>query len=139
MLKGKINKESGRRSIYGWALDDNSENPISIILKIDDTELHADSNIFKQKIYDKYGHGNHAYKIEVPSNFKDSKKHLITLIDKKTKQVLDQKEIVCGKHYNYELIEKQKDITIKLKDYPVLSTYKVQNADGFESTEASIL
>ncbi len=94
MLKGKINKESDRRSIYGWVLDDNSENPISIILKIDDTELHADSNIFKQKIYDKYGHGNHAYKIEVPSNFKDSKKHLITLIDKKSKCLTKRKLFV---------------------------------------------
>ncbi len=92
-LVGYIDKESGRQSIYGHLLDKNTPQPRAGILCIDDDIYEIDCNIYHESIENKYGHGNHGYKLYIPIKHKDGKEHIVKLIDKQTWTVCAERKI----------------------------------------------
>lgn len=96
-LQGKIDSKSGKKSIFGYLLD---EDNLSIIreakILIDGEEYYSQSGLFKQFVQDKYANGYHGFKIEIPKKFKDSSKnkHIVELRDKLTNVLVDKKELV---------------------------------------------
>ncbi len=92
-LVGYINKESGRQSIYGYLLDKDTEQPRAGVLCIDDNIYEIECNIFHESIEKKFGHGNHGYKLYIPSKHKDGREHTIKLIDKQTWHVCAEEKI----------------------------------------------
>lgn len=95
-LKGKIDSKSGKKSIFGYLLD---EDNLSIFKEakvvIDDEEYYSKADLFKQFIQDKYFNGYHGFKIEIPNKFKNSKRttHVVELRDKQTNALIDKKEL----------------------------------------------
>ena len=163
MIKGKIDKKSGRQSIYGYALDTDSSASIEVILKIDGTKFLTNSNIYKEGVQAKYGHGNHGFKIMIPSHLKDNKKHTVELLSYTDSKLLDKTELIFKSVDSSKLssneIGSNKD-TSKVKNYNTKSIdsssslakkdkysfkkkdghcFAVKNADGFKNTEATLV
>ena len=136
MLKGKIDRQSGRKSIYGYALNTDDSVAIQVDIVIDLTTITTTSDIYKEKLFNKYGHGAHAFKITIPENFKDNAKHIIQLLDSKTKIILDKCELVFPCSLK---IKSQHNIPSVQNKFESIAKYNVINAEGFDNTSASII
>ena len=77
---GKIDKKSGRKKIYGHALDIDSHAPLKCVLYIDNESFIIECNLFNENLEKKYGHGNHRFVFIIPEKFKDNDIHHIKLM-----------------------------------------------------------
>lgn len=141
MIKGKIDKKSGRQSIYGYALDTDSNASIDVILEIDGTAFLTKSNIYKEGVYAKYGHGNHGFKIKIPEYLKDNKKHTIELLSSANRELLDKVELLLGNKGSVNYVVKRVNDSLSKKD--VANSYakisKDTDKDQNHNTEKAVL
>lgn len=78
-VKGKIDRKSGRKKIYGYVLDIHSSSSLKCILYIDNESFKVDCNLHNEHLEKKYGHGNHGFVFIIPEKFKDKDIHHIKL------------------------------------------------------------
>lgn len=81
LVKGKIDKKSGRKKIFGYMLDVASDASINGYLYIDNEKFEIKCNIYNENLEKKYGHGHHVFAFKIPAKFKDNDIHHIRLMN----------------------------------------------------------
>lgn len=76
---GMIYRESGRKSIFGFLMEEGNSEPVNGILSIDDIKYEIVCNLYRENLKNKYGSGEHGFKFLIPEKFKDNQSHSIKL------------------------------------------------------------
>ena len=124
---GRIDKKSGSKSIFGYALDtDNLSKKIEITLTIDSEKFQVECNRKKIHLNNKYQSSEHGFKLEIPPKFRDGREHLVTLIDSNQKLIDKLKIFFKLNEENTEEISKKRnklhDLAIIIPFYNSMST-----------------
>lgn len=80
LIKGKIDKKSGRKKIFGYMLDLNSDASVNGYICIDNEKFAIECNIYSENLEKKYSHGKHCFAFSIPEKFKDKDIHHIRLL-----------------------------------------------------------
>ena len=124
----KIDKSSGKKNLYGYALNTNNVNDIlKLFIELEGNIYPITCDKFKEGVFKKYGNGYHGFKIEIPIILKDGKEHIVKILDK-DKSVLIEESI----RFQYS------DINIK-NNSSVLDSSEVNNKDTNLKTETNNL
>ena len=112
-VKGKIDKKSGIYSIYGYALNTQSDKAIKCSVTIDKISYSVMCNLPKQHLSKLYKNINHGFRILVDNIFRDGKEHLVKLVDDETSTVLDETKFIFPKsdiNYSTKLFNQEQDL-----------------------------
>ena len=109
-IKASIDSTSGRKNLYGYVIDLNDINrEVHTIITIDDKKtLNVICNRFKETVSQQYGNGFHGFKIEIPSEFKDGKHHLVKLFSSESSN-----EIICESKILFSHLEQSENENTK--------------------------
>lgn len=87
----KIDKSSGKKNLYGYAINTNNVNDIlKLNIEIEGNVYPIICSGFKECVFKKYGNGYHGFKMEIPFTLKDGKEHIVKILDENQSVLLEE-------------------------------------------------